>query len=63
MVALNVQFSDSTQETITGYFAGPQDEADYPNQGVVDSSDSRWLAYYENQPIAIRSCLPSPTSV
>jgi hypothetical protein len=63
MGALNVQFSDSTQEIVVAYFAGPQSATTYPNQGIFQSNDARWSTYYDALPVAMQQGLPSPTSV
>ncbi len=60
MTAVNVLFSDGSAATIIGYFSSPQTEANYPNFGSVDSTDSRWKTYYEAQPDFIQVTLPPP---
>jgi len=62
MVALYVQFSDSTETEITSIFSCPQNPSSFPNQAEIDSSDSRYKAYYEAlSPIATaNSGLPVP---
>ncbi|WP_042298947.1 hypothetical protein [Paraburkholderia kururiensis] len=57
---LNVQFSDSTEETIIGYFASPQDPAVWPNMGTVEVTDARWKTYYDAQPATSQQYLPAP---
>lgn len=59
---LNVQFSDSTQAQIVAWFAGPQDPAEYPNQGDVKTSDSRWKTYHDALPPELQALLPAPTA-
>lgn len=46
MVAINVQFSDSSETTVVAYFGAPQSESNYPNLGTVGTSDARWSAFY-----------------
>ncbi|WP_131542583.1 hypothetical protein [Paraburkholderia hospita] len=58
---LNVQFSDSTETTITSYFGCPQDALAWPNQGTVDPADARWKTYYESLPTLIKAALPTPS--
>ena len=59
---INVQFSDSTEAVITGYFPEPQNPAIYPNQGTVMPTDARWSAYYATLPMPIPSDIPAPTT-
>jgi hypothetical protein len=47
MTELYVQFSDVAQEVITSVFSNPQDVAYYPNQGVVQEDDPRYLAFVD----------------
>lgn len=61
MEEMNVQFADSAKTQILAYFNSPQDEAVYPNQGVVLSNDPLWAAFYEAQPTIGQECLPKPT--
>lgn len=42
-----VQFLDSTEKVIVAIFAGPQDPTAWPNQGKVDSSDPRYVAFID----------------
>jgi hypothetical protein len=58
---LYVQFSDDTMQTIISLFGGPQDPSEYPNQDVIDSTDPRYVAYYNSMPASFRPYLPSPT--
>jgi hypothetical protein len=62
MTTINVQFSDSSDEVVVSYFASPQDGNVWPNQGEIDTGDSRWKAYYDTQPEPIKSLLPAPTN-
>jgi hypothetical protein len=57
---LNVQFSDSTEKIIIGYFSSPQDSAVWPNMGTVEVTDARWKAYYDAQPETSQQYLPAP---
>ncbi len=61
MTTLNVQFSDASKLTIVAYFACPQSDSAYPNLGTVESSDSRWTAFYSAVD-GIATGLPAPTS-
>lgn len=56
-----VQFSDSTDTSILSSFGGPQDPDVYANLGTVDSSDPRWLTYYDLFPASAQQYLPTPT--
>lgn len=40
-----VSFSDDTEDKIVASFSCPQDPEVWPNQGIVDSADDRWLSY------------------
>ncbi|WP_175908353.1 hypothetical protein [Burkholderia sp. BCC1640] len=60
MATLYVQFSDSTESKIVGYFASPQDESNYPNIGNVETSDARWAAFVESLG-SEGAGLPTPT--
>jgi len=40
-----VQFSDSTKQSVVSEFSCPQDIAEFPNQGELDSADERYLAF------------------
>lgn len=57
---VNVIFADSTEQEIKGYFGAPQDPATWPNQGQVDTSDARWIAFYDSLPEAMREGIPAP---
>lgn len=60
-MGITVQFSDSTQATITSFFASPQSPQSYSNLGVVDASDARWKTFYDSlQPFG-QIGLPVPT--
>ena len=58
---INVQFSDETHQHIISYFGSPQDPVDFPNQGVIATSDPRWAEYYNSIPESMRDGLPQPT--
>jgi len=45
MTTQYVQFSDATEAKIQSIFGCPQNANDYPNQGQVDSSDPRFIAF------------------
>lgn len=40
-----VQFSDATSARIVSVFGAPQDAEAYPNQGAVEASDARYIAF------------------
>lgn len=40
-----VQFTDSTETKIRSVFSCPQDPDTYPNQGAVDDTDARYVAF------------------
>lgn len=62
MTTINVQFSDSSETEIIGAFSCAQDNATFPNQGSVDLHDTRWVAYYNEQPALIQARIPPPSS-
>ncbi|MHC8295311.1 tail fiber assembly protein [Pseudomonas sp. LB3P58] len=51
MTDIYVQFSDETQTVITSVFGCPQDPAYWPNQGVVQDNDQRYLDFL-NPPVS-----------
>ena len=58
---INIMFEDETEAKIVGYFGSPQNPEEYPNQGVVSTSDPRWRAYWEATPEPARRWIPEPT--
>jgi hypothetical protein len=62
MTTFNVQFADSTEQTVTAYFSSPQDAATYENLGTLDSSDVRWKTYYASLSGMLQIGLPAPTT-
>tara|TARA_Y100000114_G_C11512752_1_gene209763 strand:+ start:85 stop:270 length:186 start_codon:yes stop_codon:yes gene_type:complete len=60
VTTLYVQFYDSSEQEIIALFGGPQDPDVFPNQGTVDTSDTRWKAYYDKQDAFIKTLLPKP---
>jgi hypothetical protein len=60
MSTINVEYSDGTETTVTGFFGSTQDPEVFPNQGTLETSDARWKTYYEAQPAAMQSMLPPP---
>ena len=63
MTQIYVQFEDAKEGVIISCFGAQQDETVWPNQGVVDSSDLRWKAYYDKQAFTIQQMLPAPTAM
>lgn len=59
--SINVQFSDSTEQTIAAYFGSPQDPATYKNLGTVTTDDARWKTYYNSVPWSMQNGMPAPT--
>ncbi len=45
MTQINVQFSDSTETTVIACFGCAQDPTAWPNQGVISTTDARYLAF------------------
>lgn len=62
MSRINVQYADEAESTVIGYAAGPQDPETWPYQGEIDTSDSRWLAYFESKDEASKVGLPASTN-
>lgn len=62
MTMITVQFSDSTQKTIVAYLGSQQDATLYPNQGLIDLSDSRWAAFFSALPSNLQRGLPQPAA-
>lgn len=60
MAAINVQFSDSSENVIVAYFGCAQDTKVLPNVGQVEATDVRWKAFYSSQPLATQADLPAP---
>ena len=46
----HVQFSDHTHTAVISVFAGPQDEYYWPNMGVVEDDDPRYLLFLNPPP-------------
>jgi hypothetical protein len=42
-----VEFESNDNKIIIGVHGGPQDINDYPNQGVVDDDDPRYLTFLD----------------
>lgn len=40
-----VQFSDATETDVVSVYSSPQDSTAHPNQGTVDSTDPRYVAF------------------
>lgn len=51
MEPIFVQWQDASQATVASVFPGPQDAETYPNQGMIQSNDSRYLAWYKSIPV------------
>ncbi|CAB3784257.1 hypothetical protein LMG28138_01773 [Pararobbsia alpina] len=58
---INVQFEDSTDQTIQSVFASPQDPKVWANLGLVDTSDALWETYYNAQSVTVQQYLLAPT--
>lgn len=50
MAIAYVQFSDATETKIISVFTNPQDPEQYPNQGIIEDSDQRYIDFF-NPPI------------
>ncbi|WP_160297517.1 hypothetical protein [Pseudomonas brassicacearum] len=42
-----VQFLDEDETKIIGVFNAPQDPEAWPNQGIVEADDPRWIDFEE----------------
>ncbi|WP_454825408.1 hypothetical protein [Paraburkholderia xenovorans] len=60
MKQVHVQFLDESDSTIVAVFAGPQDSSVYPNQGTIDVSDSRYVAFFNSIPEIARQAMQLP---
>lgn len=60
MTNLFVQFTDESETAIATIFSCPQNATEFPNQGQIVTSDSRYAAYYAALPSSIAARLPSP---
>lgn len=47
MTDIYVQYTDASGTAILAVFTSAQDDTVYPNQGVIESSDERYVAYYD----------------
>ncbi|MFX3547718.1 DUF4376 domain-containing protein [Ralstonia mannitolilytica] len=45
MAKVFVQFADASQQAVVGVFGCAQDATAYPNQGLIDDTDARYLAF------------------
>lgn len=59
---VNIQFSDSTNTVIISYFNSPQDPSVFPNQGQIDTSDARYVTWYDEQSFFAQMALPAPSA-
>lgn len=60
MEKLFVQFTDSTASRISSVFGCPQDDDQFPNQGVVLADDPRWREYFFALPDTVAGSFPRP---
>ena len=60
MSNIYVQFNDAEKTSIVSLFNIPQDSIAGPCQGVVDTSDPRYAAYWKAIPDLMRQYLPRP---
>ncbi len=59
---IHVQFSDATEQKITGYFSCAQDPKVWQNVGTVTLDDWRWAEFFLLLPEGARLGLPEPQS-
>ena len=57
MSKINVQFSDDKETDIIAYFGSIQN--DIANMGVVESNDTRYLAFYNSMPSYVQQSMPA----
>jgi hypothetical protein len=50
MPTIYAQFSDASETAIVSVFANAQDPTVYPNQGTIESTDPRYLAFVNPPP-------------
>lgn len=60
MASIYVQFSDATEKIITSVFSCEQDPSMWPNQGIVDSTDSRYAEFFNSVDAVARMSVPAP---
>jgi hypothetical protein len=60
MTTVNVQWAETTEDVIISYFGSHQPDEGWPNQSVIETSDPRWLVYYDAQPLTLQRVLPAP---
>ncbi|WP_343618835.1 hypothetical protein [Ralstonia sp.] len=60
MSTVNVQFTDSKKTTICAYFGAPQDPDVYANLGQIETTDARYVAFYNSQSAQFQAFLPNP---
>lgn len=58
MAEIFVQFTDSANSEISSIFCCPQDPDVWKNQGTVDPSDPRYVAYYDSLPDSVKVLVP-----
>jgi len=60
MKNIYVQFSDSNETQIVAIFGNPQPASFYPDQGTVENSDLRYVAFYDSLPDTEKHDWPVP---
>lgn len=55
-----VEFSDSTETSITAIFGSAQDPEYYPYQGIVENSDPRYAVFWNILPDSVKVWWPTP---
>jgi hypothetical protein len=58
---INVAFSDSKETTVVAWMLTPQPESTFPNQGEIQTSDSRYATFFNANPMA-QQMMPTPTT-
>lgn len=58
MTTIFVQLSDESENSIISVFGCQQDSSAYPNQGKVETTDTRYLDYLSAMPPFAQSGLP-----
>jgi hypothetical protein len=62
MTTLCVQFSDDTEKSIISYFGSQQDPSVYLGCGTVETSDVRWVTFYNGLSFSMQTALPAPAA-
>ncbi|MDR6583819.1 hypothetical protein J2W50_002017 [Herbaspirillum frisingense] len=60
MASIHVQFEDESEQRVVAVFGSEQQSDVYPNQAVIETTDLRYIEFYESFPVFMRATLPAP---